>query len=126
MSLSFPYTFKVNNTDYSGYVLRYGYQTSYTPVYSDTVTTMDKVDHAVVMRWRHALSLKLRPLSEAELSALQSSLGGSTVASIKFSSLQLANDVTCNMMMDPSSAALVLKNNSRRVLGEISLTFTEL
>lgn len=126
MSLSYPYTFKVNDTDFSGYVLRYGYETSYTPVYSDTVTTMDKVDHAVVMRWRHGLTVKLRPMSEAELSTLRASLSGSTVASIKFSSLQLATVVTCNMMMDPSSAALVLKNNSRRVLGEVSLAFTEL
>lgn len=126
MSLSYPYTLKINNTDFSGYVLRYGYQTGYQPVYSDSVTTMDKVDHAVIMRWRHTLNVKLRPLSEAELSSLQTALGNNTIASIKFSSLQLGSDVTVNMSPTPSTAALVLKNSSRRVLGEISLSFVQL
>lgn len=126
MSLSFPYTFKLNNTDLGARVERYGYETSYTPVYSDPVTTMDKVDHTVIVRWRHGLTVKLKPQSEAELNALQTALLLSNVQSVNFSSLQLNQDVTCNMTVSPDSVALVLKNASRRVLGEITLTFTEL
>lgn len=126
MSLSYPYTFKINNTDFKSYVLKYGYNTGYTPVYSDTITTLDKVDHNVILRWKHSLTVQLKPLSEAELLALQTALGNATVASIKFSSLQLNTDVTANMVLNPSSADIVLKNTTRRVLGNITLTFTQL
>lgn len=126
MSLSFPYTFSINGTSFSGKVQRYGYKTSYMPVYSEVVTTLDKVDHSVIIRWRHGLEVILNPMSEADLKALQTALAGSSVASVTFSSLQLESDVTCNMVLAPSSAALVLKNASRRVVGDFSLKFTEL
>ena len=126
MSLSFPYTFTVNGTDLKTKVERYSYKTSYTPVYSETVTTMDKVDHNVIIRWRHSLEVRINPLSEADLKALQTALAGSSIASVTFSSLQLEADVTCNMMLEPSSAALLLKNATRRVVGELTLKFTEL
>ena len=96
------------------------------PVYSEVVTTLDKVDHSVIIRWRHGLEVILNPMSEADLKALQTALAGSSVASVAFSSLQLESDVTCNMVLATSSAALVLKNASRRVLGDFSLKFTEL
>ncbi len=126
MSLSFPYTFSVNGTDLKTKVERYSYKTSYTPVYSETVTTMDKVDHNVIIRWRHGLEVRINPLSEADLKALQTALAGSSIASVTFSSLQLEANVTCNMTLEPSSAALLLKNASRRVVGELTLKFTEL
>lgn len=126
MSLSYPYTFQVNSTDLKSYVLPYGYNTSYEPVYSDTITTLDGVDHSVILRWRHKLTVQLKPLSESNLSTIQTALGGATVASVKFSSLQRNTDVTVNMVLDPSSADIVLKNTSRRVLGNVTLTFTQL
>ena len=126
MSLSFPYTFTVNGTDLKTKVERYSYKTSYTPVYSETVTTMDKVDHNVIIRWRHSLEVRINPLSEADLKSLQTALAGSSIASVTFSSLQLEANVTCNMTLEPSSAALLLKNASRRVVGELTLKFTEL
>lgn len=126
MSLSYPYTCTINNTDFKTKVQRYSYETSYEPVYSDTITTMDGIDHTVITRWRHGLSVVINPMSEAELATLQSSLGSANIATVTFSSLQLGVDVTCNMRLEPSSAALVLKNASRRVIGEIPLRFTEL
>lgn len=126
MSLSYPYTFKINNTDFAARVFRYGYTTSYDPVYSETVTTMDKVDHNVIVRWRHKLTVVLNPMTEAQLSALRTALAGSAVTSVKFSSLQLNADVTTNMSLDPASAELLLKNATRRVVGNVTLTFTEL
>lgn len=126
MSLSYPYTFTVNNVDLKTKVQRYSYETTYEPVYSDTITTMDMVDHTVITRWRHGLSVTLNPMSETDIANLQTALGGSLVASVKFSSLQLGADVTCDMRLDVGSAQLVLKNASRRVVGEIPLTFTEL
>lgn len=126
MSLSYPYTLKLNNTDFSAKVQKYSYQTSYTPVYSDSVTTMDKIDHSVVVRWRHGLTFTLNPMSEADLAALQTALSLSNITSVKFSSLQLGTDVTCNMTLTPQSAELVLKNATRRVIGEMKLTFVEM
>lgn len=126
MSLSFPYTFTVNSTDLSSYVLRYGWNTSYTPVYSETVTTMDGVNHNIIVRWKHGLTVQLKPLTESQLSSIQTALGGSTVASVTFSSLQKNTSVTANMVLDPSSAELLLKNATRRVLGNVTLNFTEL
>ena len=125
MSLSYPYTLKINSTDFKTRVQKYSYSTSYTPVYSDTVTTMDKVDHNVIVRWRHGLSCIINPGTEAELLALATALQASNVASVKFSSLQLGTDVTTNMTLDVGSAEMVLKNASRRVIGDIQLTFTE-
>lgn len=124
--MTYPYTFKINNVDYKAKVQRYSYTTTYEPVYSDTITTMDMVDHTVITRWRHGLSVILNPMSETDIKNLQTALGGSLIASVKFSSFQLGVDVTCNMRLDVGSAQLVLKNASRRVVGEIPLTFTEL
>jgi len=126
MSLSYPYSFSINATDFKAKVQRYSYSTSYTPVYSDSVTTMDKVDHSVIIRWRHGLSLIINPMSESDLYALQTALSSSQITSVKFSSLQLNQDVTCNMVLDPASAELVIKNATRRVLGPIQLNFTEM
>lgn len=126
MSLSHPYTFKINNTDYSSKVQKYSYETSYTPVYSEAVTTMDKVDHTVIVRWKHGLTVTIMPSSETDLHNLQTALSSSNIPSIKFSSLQLGNDVTCNMVATPESVSLALKNASRRVLSAMTLTFTEM
>ena len=76
--------------------------------------------------WRHGLEVRINPLSEADLKALQTALAGSSIASVTFSSLQLEANVTCNMTLEPSSAALLLKNATRRVVGELTLKFTEL
>lgn len=124
--MTYPYTFTVNGVDLSAKVQKYSYETSYTPVYSDTITTMDRIDHTVIVRWRHGLSLIINPMEDDELAALQTALSGSLVASVTFTSLQLGVDVACNMMLDVASAALVLKNASRRVIGGIPLTFTEM
>lgn len=124
--MTYPYTFTVNGVDLSAKVQKYSYETSYTPVYSDTITTMDRIDHTVIVRWRHGLSLIINPMEDDELATLQTALSGSLVASVTFTSLQLGVDVTCNMMLDVASAALVLKNASRRVIGGIPLTFTEM
>lgn len=126
MSLSYPYTFTVNGTSFADCVFRYGYSTTYTPVYSASVTTMDTVEHTVIKRWRHGLSFRLNPVSESRLHELQTALMRSPVPQIVFSSLQLEADVTARMKLSPLSAELVLKNASRRVLGGITLDFTEL
>ena len=126
MSMSYPYTLKINNTDFSTKVQKYSYKTSYSPVYSDSVSTMDKIDHSVICRWRHSLEFTLNPMSEADLHALHTALSLANITSVKFTSLQLNDDVTCNMVLDMDAAEMVLKNASRRVIGPITLTFTEM
>lgn len=124
--MNYPYTFKINGVDFSSKVKIYTYNTTYTPVYSEVITTMDKRDHAVIVRWRHGLELEMMPLTEAELAALQAALGGRNIATVEFGSLQLGYDVTAQMMLSTSTATLVLKNASRRVLGDIPMSFTEM
>lgn len=124
--MTYPYTFTVNGVDLSAKVQKYSYETAYTPVYSDTITTMDTIDHAVIVRWRHGLSLIINPMEDDSVAALQAALGAYPVVSVTFTSLQLGTDVTCNMRLDAASAALVLKNASRRVIGGLPLTFTEM
>ena len=124
--MNYPYTFKINGVDFSQKVKIYTYNTTYTPVYSEVITTMDKRDHAVIVRWRHGLEFEMMPLTEAELAALQAALGGRNIATVEFGSLQLGYDVTAQMMLSASTATLVLKNASRRVLGDIPMSFTEM
>lgn len=126
MSLSYPYTFKVNSTNLASYVERYSYSTAKIPVYSDTVTTLDGVDHAVIIRWKHQLTVTLNPMSEATLATVQAALGNATVASVQFASLQDGSVVTKNMRITPSASVLALKNATRRVLDKVTLTFEEL
>ena len=44
------YTFKINNTDYSQFVERDSYVTELTPVFGETIKTMDGVNHTALLR----------------------------------------------------------------------------
>ena len=122
--MSYPYTFRINNSDFSDIIQRYGYETTYDPIYADPITTLDMVDHTVIVRWKHGLKITCNPLSETR--AKQLTLTLSTVPVITFTSLQLGTAVTARMQLDSNSAALVLRNASRRLLGGTELTFVEL
>ena len=124
--MSYPYTFRINNSDFSDIIQRYGYETTYDPIYADPITTLDMVDHTVIVRWKHGLKITCNPLSETRAKQLTQALTLSTVPVITFTSLQLRTAVTARMQLDSNSAALVLRNASRRLLGGTELTFVEL
>lgn len=124
--MSYPYTFRINNSDFSDIIQRYGYETAYDPVFDDPITTLDKVDHTAIVRWKHGLRIKCNPLSEERARQLTQALTMSVVPIIMFTSLQTGALVTARMQLDSNSAALVLRNASRRLLGGTELTFVEL
>ena len=117
-------TFKINNVDYSTYLTKYGYSTSYTPVFADSVTTLDGVEHTAVIRYRGTLTVTLRPMTATEWATFSAALAG--ILSITYTNIQKGTDVTVNMRMDEYSANLVLINTSRTLFGDTQLTFVEL
>ena len=120
------YTFRIGGLDFSNIIQRYGYETSYTPVYADTITTLDMVDHTAIIRWRGGLRIKVNPLTEAQTQNLADALSAMPVLTVTYTNLQIGAVVTQQMRLDDLSAALVLQNASRKLLGEIELAFTEL
>lgn len=124
--MSFPYTFKINGTDFSDIIMRYGYKTAYDPIYSDTITTLDMVDHTVIVRYKNGLTIPVRPLERVRLVQLTNALKNNGIPVITFTSLQQGVDVTANMRMDDYTSELVLRNASRLLLGGTELTFVEL
>lgn len=118
-------TFKIDNVDYSGYITKYGYKTSLTPVYGASVTTLDGVEHTAVIRYRGALSVTLRPMEATAWATLSTALLSGPME-VKYTCLQRGADVTATMRLDPISTELVLINASRTLSGNTDLTFVQL
>lgn len=117
-------TFKINTVDYSSYLTKYGYSTTYIPVFADSVTTLDGVEHTAVIRYRGSLTVTLRPMTATEWATFSAALAG--ILSITYTNIQKGTDVTANMRMDDYSADTVLINASRTLFGNCQLTFVEL
>ena len=117
--------FKINGIDFSGLLQAYGYATAYTPVYSQSVQTMDGYEHVGVLRYRGTLTVNLKPLTGSELHDLTNALNIG-VPVVQYTCLQRNTTVLANMRLDTISAELVLKNASRMLYGGTQLTFTEL
>lgn len=118
-------TFKIATVDYSTYLTKYGYQVKEIPMFSDSVQTLDGVEHVAVIRYRKELTVTIRPLTATEWATLFTALS-SGILSITFTVPQANTDVTANMRMDEVSADLALINSSRTLYADTQLTFTEL
>lgn len=97
------YTFKVNNTDYSGLIERDSYETSLSPVYGETITTMDGVGHTAVLRFRGEVSFELNPSTAANTAAFATDLLNAPVE-VQYHCLQRNATVTAQMVLDGVSA----------------------
>lgn len=119
-------TFTINGTDFSGLLTKYGYATAYNPVYTSSLITMNGVEHLAYLRHRGSLTVTLKPLTGAQVSALTSALS-TGVMTVCYTCMQRNTDVTANMKLDGGdSAEFLLKNASRELYGNTQLTFTEL
>lgn len=118
-------TFKINNTDCSGYITKYGYGTTYNPVFSESIVTLDGVEHVAVKRYKGTLTVTLRPLTGAQWATL-SALLAAGILTVQYTCIQRNMDVTASMKLDNISANTVLKNASRTLFGDTQLTFVEL
>lgn len=118
-------TFKIDNVDYSGYITKYGYKTTVTPVYGASVVTLDGVEHTAVIRYKGSVSVVLRPLEATAQATLSASLMAGPME-VKYTCLQRGVDVTATMKLDDMSAELVLINASHTFSGNTELTFVQL
>lgn len=68
------YTLTINGVDFTSMIDRDSYQTSRIPIYSERITTIDGVDHIVMLRNKSALSFSLNPQTAAQTKAAYNAL----------------------------------------------------
>ena len=119
------YTFKINNVDFSDVIQKYGYATSYDPVYSDSMMSLNGIEYIAILRYRGTLTITLKPLEGTRLSQLTTALTAG-IPEITYTCLQRNADVITSMRLDVNSAELLLENASRKLVGNTQITFTEL
>ena len=73
------YRFKAAGVDLAPYVERDGYTTALQPVFTETVTTMDGVDHDKLLRLRGSVTVKLNPQSAGNAAKISAALLGHPV-----------------------------------------------
>ena len=119
------YTFKINNTSYAGFVERDSYETSLSPVYGETIQTMDGVNHTALLRVRGSVKVKLNPTNDSDTAAICADLLNSP-CEVAYHCLQRDTDVTVLMTVDELTAEFLsrCKYNADEwnQLGEITLT----
>ncbi len=68
------YTVTINGVDFTSMIERDSYQTSRIPIYSERITTIDGVDHIVMLRNKGAMSFSLNPQTAAQTEAAYNAL----------------------------------------------------
>ncbi|MCI7638217.1 MAG: hypothetical protein MSS60_00095 [Clostridiales bacterium] len=97
------YKIEVNGVDITDAVEIDSYQTAYNPVYGETITTMDGVDHVVLLRRRGSVSFALNPQTEKMTERICSAFEN-LPAYVHYHCLQRHADVYANMRLDGLSA----------------------
>ena len=97
------YTFIVNGNDYTGLVERDSYRTAVTPVYGETIQTLDGVSHTALLRVKGSLTVKLNPQTAAQTAAICTDLLNAP-CEVQYKCLQRNVNVTALMVLDAVSA----------------------
>ena len=97
------YTFIVNGNDYTGLVERDSYRTAVTPVYGETIQTLDGVGHTALLRVKGSLTVKLNPQTAAQTAAICADLLNAP-CEVQYKCLQRNVNVTALMVLDVVSA----------------------
>ena len=119
-------TFKINDVDFSDVIQRYGYATTYDPVYTNSMMSMNGIEHVGYLRHRGSVTITLNPLEGTRLSQLAAALAGG-IYEIKYTCLQRNTDIITRMRLTGGmSSEILLKNASRVLSGNTQLTFQEL
>lgn len=119
------YTFQINGTDFSDIVSKYGYDTDLMPVKTNTLTTMDGVDHFRVLRYKGRLNVTLNPQTALDRARIYGALQSQPLT-VTYHCFQRGGDVAVKMSLDNMPAVLGLINGSRTLLDQVTLSFTEL
>lgn len=121
------YTVKINGLDITTLIDASTYETARIPVFGPSVTTMDGVEHTVVIRSRGQVAFGFNPMVDTRAAELAQAFAPAIVR-VEYHCMQRNEDVVANMRMDGISA----KNLSQVRLGgrkwhELeSITLTEM
>lgn len=119
------FPFYVNGVDFSSLVHKYGYQTDRVPVFSESVRTLDGVDHFSLLRTRGVLIVRLNPAEKSTLQQLAEELQILPVK-VKYHSFQTGTTEEENMVANGMPLALLLSANGKDWLGGVELTFEQM
>ena len=120
-----PYTFIVNGTSFASLVDKYSYQTDRIPVETERITTMDGVDHVSVKRYKGVLKVDINPQNETQFKAFCDELDNG-ILTVQYRCMQTKTDVTQYMTVSGMPGRLAIQNHDRKLIGNLSLTFTQL
>lgn len=118
--------FKINGIDLRALCSKGGYSTSRVPVYGKSITTLDGVAHARLLRWRNVVTVTLNDLTDAELETFCEALESATF-SVTFFSAQLGETVTNTMTVATGGvqSPFLLQHRGVRYWSGRSITFTQ-
>lgn len=119
------FRFTVNGKDFSDIVHKYGYETALIPVFSKTVTTLDKVDHVCVVRWRGQLTVRINPVPAERFAEFCSELV-MLPGLVGYHNFQNGYDVEKTMKVNDLHMALALITSATDYVDGSSITFDEL
>lgn len=97
------FKFKAAGVDLAPYVERDSYTTAVQPVFTETVTTMDGVDHDKLLRLRGSVTVKLNPQSAGNAAKISAALLGHPVE-VEYFCLQRQAVVVASMRAPAQTA----------------------
>lgn len=97
------FKFKAAGVDLAPYVERDSYTTAVQPVFTETVTTMDGVDHDKLLRLRGSVTVKLNPQSVGNAAKISAALLGHPVE-VEYFCLQRQAVVVASMRAPAQTA----------------------
>lgn len=101
------YPFELDDVDFSHMVERDSYSTALEPVFSESITTIDKRIHKQLIRNRGTITVGLNPQTAADTQALCTALLKSSIL-VKYHCLQRHMDVYAQMVLDSTLTAAYL------------------
>lgn len=97
------YTITINGVDFTSAIERDSYTTNKTPVYSDSVVTMDGITHVTNLRNKSVVRFSLNPQNAADTRVLCTALL-TMPCDVNYFSLQTQQYEHANMMLEEQSA----------------------
>lgn len=119
------FTLTINGVDFTGMVERDSYSTGRIPVFSETVTTMDGVDHVALVRHKGTIRFEFNPQTTTQTAVACNALMSQPCA-VYYYDLQTNAYRTATMRLDEMSAEYLSRCLSRGLrwnqMDEIELT----
>lgn len=116
--------FSVNGKDFSGMVYKYGYKTGREPVISETITTLDGVDHEMIARWRSTLTVTLNAATLEQTAAFAAEVMKDS-CTVTYFNFQLGQEVTETMKFATISNQIALEAGGSKYLDQTKITFEQ-